>query len=224
VWETGRFNQEALESDEYFGNTGLLNGARSLFNVAMWDIKAKMMGLPIQKNFGVNRDKVPICGSGGWLSYSIDELITEVSDYKERGFRAVKIKVGSPDWKTDLFRLRQVRQAVGEDVNIMMDANQGMNTIDAVRLSLAAKDLNIYWFEEPVHHQDFDGYRKIKDCSGIALAMGEREFDTVALRELLLRNAIDIWQPDLLRLGSVEAWRESTALASSFHIPVMPHY
>jgi len=224
IWETDKFNWHALAADEYFGNTGLLNWARCLFNIALWDAKGKYLNLPIQKIFGVHQDKVPVYGSGGWLSYTIDELIAEVSDYKNRGFKAVKIKVGSPDWKTDLFRLKKVREAVGKEVNIMMDANQGMSVADAVQLSLAAKDLNIFWFEEPVHHQNFDGYQKLREKTGISLAMGEREFDTLALRELLSRKAIDIWQPDLLRIGSVEAWRESAALAASFHVPVMPHY
>lgn len=224
IWETDKFSTSAMAADEYFGNTGLLNWSRCLFNIAMWDAKGKYLDVPVQNLFGVSKDKVPIYGSGGWLSYSTDELIAEVSDYKQRGFKAVKIKVGSPDWKTDLGRLKEVRKNVGEDVDIMMDANQGMGVAEAVQLSLAAKDLNIHWFEEPVHHQNFTGYQKLKEKTGISLAMGEREFDTLALRELIGKNAIDIWQPDLLRLGSVEAWRESAALASSFHIPVMPHY
>lgn len=224
IWETNKFTINALQADEYFGNTGLLNWARCLINIAMWDAKGKSLKLPIQKIIGMSKDKVAIYGSGGWLSYSIDELITEVSDYKSRGFKAVKIKVGSPDWKTDLERLKKVREAVGNDVKIMMDANQGMEVSSACQLAVAAEDINIFWFEEPIHHQNFDGYRTIKNKSGISLAMGEREFDILPLKELLNRNAIDIWQPDLLRIGSVEAWRESAALAASHHIPVLPHY
>ena len=224
IWETGKFNKEALQVDEYFGNTGVLNWARCMVNIAMWDAKGKNLGLPIHKILGIYRDKVPVYGSGGWLSYTIDELISEVSNYMDRGFKAVKIKVGSDNWKTDLLRLTKVREAVGKDVDIMMDANQGMAIPDAVQLALAAKELNIFWFEEPIHHQNFEGYQKLKEKTGISLAMGEREFDTVALRELILKNALDIWQPDLLRLGSVEAWLKSAALAESFHIPVMPHY
>jgi L-alanine-DL-glutamate epimerase-like enolase superfamily enzyme len=224
IWETVKFNQNALGVDEYFGNTGLLNWARCLFNIAMWDAKGKYLGQPIHRIFGINKEKIPIYGSGGWLSYSIKELLSEVVDYKDRGFSGVKIKVGSSDLKIDLDRLLKVREAVGSEIKIMMDANQGMNPDDAIQLALAARDLNIFWFEEPIHHKNYDGYKKIKERSGISLAMGEREFDTVGFRELLLRNAIDIWQPDLLRLGSVEAWRESAALASCFHIPVLPHY
>jgi len=106
----------------------------------------------------------------------------------------------------------------------MMDANQGMDLPSAIKLANGAKDLNINWFEEPVHHQDFQAYQILKNQTGISLAMGEREFDTLPLRELVTRNALDIWQPDILRIGGVEAWRESAALAASFHLPVLPHY
>jgi L-alanine-DL-glutamate epimerase-like enolase superfamily enzyme len=84
--------------------------------------------------------------------------------------------------------------------------------------------LGITWFEEPIVHTDFEGYKLLRTQAGISLAMGEREYSTLPLRELLTRNAIDIWQPDILRLGGVEAWRDSAALAGAFNIPVLPHY
>ncbi len=99
----------------------------------------------------------------GWLSYTIDELIEEVTNYKERGFKAVKIKVGAANWKTDVERLQLVRQAVGNELNIMMDANQGMQLPEAIQLANKARELNIYWFEEPLHHQNFEGYKTLKN-------------------------------------------------------------
>ena len=117
-----------------------------------------------------------------------------------------------------------MREAVGPHVNVMMDANQGMDLPRAIALSRTVRPLRITWFEEPLPHTDFDGYRQLRQQAGMALAMGEREFDTVALRELMHRDALDLWQPDLLRLGSVEAWRASAALANAHHIPVLPHY
>src|SRR5690606_1848539 len=190
----------------------------------MWDAKGKYLNQPVSKLLGTYRDKCAIYGSGGWLSYTIDELTAEVSNYLSRGFKAVKIKVGSPDWRTDLERLKTVRNVVGNKVDIMMDANQGMKLPEAIRLARAAQELDIFWFEEPLHHQDFDGYQTLKQQTGISLAMGEREYDTLPLTQLLQRGALDIWQPDLLRIGSVEAWRESAAIADSYHIPALPHY
>lgn len=224
VYETGKVYSAFNRLNEYFGNEGINRWAQSAFNVAMWDAWCKMLGQPIWKVLGTHADKVPVYGSGGWLSYTPEELIDEVTGYKKRGFKAVKIKVGSPDWKEDLERLKMVRQAVGNDLQIMMDANQGMNVPSALQLSRAAQGLNIYWFEEPLGHTDFNGFQALKRQAGISLAFGEREYSTVPLRELLLRNAIDIWQPDLLRIGGVEAWRNSAALAGSFNVPVLPHY
>lgn len=211
-------------SNEYFGLEGINRWAEAAFNIAMWDAWCKHLGQPVWKVLGGSSRKISIYGSGGWLSYTTDELINEVAGYKARGFKAVKIKVGKPDWKEDLERLRLVREAVGNDIDIMMDANQGMDVPTALRLARAARELNIHWFEEPIDHTDFQGYQLLKNQAGISLAMGEREYSTVPLRELLLRNAIDIWQPDILRIGGVEAWKNSAALAGTFNIPVLPHY
>lgn len=220
----GEFLQRYRQEAEYFGIPGIQQWACGSINIAMWDAWAKTLGQPVWKLFGSYRDRVPLYGSGGWLSYSIEELLEEVSGYVGRGFRAVKIKVGSAEQARDLERLARVREVVGPDVNIMMDANQGLDLIAAMRLAEAARPLRITWFEEPIAHTDFAGYQQLRQHAGMSLAMGEREFDTVALRELIARNALDLWQPDILRLGSVEAWRESAALAAAHHIPVLPHY
>jgi L-alanine-DL-glutamate epimerase-like enolase superfamily enzyme len=224
VYETGKVNLQIAKLSEYFGNQGINKWVQSAVNIAMWDAWSKALEQPVAQLLGVYTDRCPIYGSGGWISYSIDELIAEVTDYINRGFKAVKIKVGSPNWKSDVERLREVRKAVGDEVDIMMDANQGMELPAAIQLANAVSSLNIYWFEEPLNRLNFDGYQTLKRQTGISLAMGEREYDCVALTELIKRKAIDIWQPDLLRLGGVEAWRSSAALAENFHLPVLPHY
>jgi L-alanine-DL-glutamate epimerase-like enolase superfamily enzyme len=220
----GEFVQQFNSEAEYFGNAGIHRWACGSINIAMWDAWAKTLGQPVWKLFGTYRDRIPLYGSGGWLTYSIPELMDEVSRYVKRGFRAVKIKVGSKDMEADIERLCKVREVVGTRVEIMMDANQGMDLSGALKLSAAVRPLQIAWFEEPLPHTDFAGYQQLRQQAGISLAMGEREFDTVALRELIGRNALDLWQPDLLRLGSVEAWRDSAALAAANNIPVLPHY
>lgn len=224
VNETGLVFDKLNHLHEYFGQNGLLRWVQGAINIAMWDAWGKALQQPLWKLWGTHKEKVSLYGSGGWISYSIDELIEEVTNYVDRGFKAVKIKVGSPNWKTDVERLKKVRAAVGDNVNIMIDANQGMKLPEAIQLAKAANDLNIYWFEEPLHHENFDGYQTLKNQTGISLAMGEREFNTQPLIELIKRKAIDIWQPDILRIGGVEAWRESASIAAGFHIPVLPHY
>lgn len=224
VYDTVSTFEHINHANEYFGHEGINRWAQAAYNMAMWDAWCKNLGQPIWKVLGGSRKPISIYGSGGWSSYSPEELIAEVTDYKERGFRAVKIKVGKPDWREDFERLKAVRAAVGNEIGIMMDANQGMNVPNALALARAARELNIQWFEEPIDHTDFEGYALLRNQAGISLAMGEREYSTLPLRELLSRNALDIWQPDILRLGGVEAWRDSAALAKSYNIPVLPHY
>jgi L-alanine-DL-glutamate epimerase-like enolase superfamily enzyme len=224
VFNTVKVFTALNHANEYFGNEGINRWAQSAYNIAMWDAWCKTLKQPIWKVLGASAKKIPAYGSGGWISYSVEELLDEVKGYAARGFSAVKIKVGKPDWREDLERLKIVREAVGKNINIMMDANQGMNVPDALALARAAREIGIQWFEEPIDHTDYEGYNILRNQAGISLAMGEREYSTVPLRELLKRNALDIWQPDILRLGGVEAWRNSAAIAGAHNIPVLPHY
>ena len=224
VDRTREFIRHHGKESEYFGNNGIHKWALGSINIAMWDAHAKSLGKPVWKMFDVHRDRVPLYGSGGWLSYSIDQLLNEVRRYVKRGFRAVKIKVGSPDLQQDIERLAKVREAVGPDIQVMMDANQGMNVTTASQLAEAVRSLNITWFEEPLPNTEFAGYAELRKNAGISIAMGEREYDFIALRELIARDGIDLWQPDILRLGGVEGWRGSAALAAAHKIPVLPHY
>ena len=224
AFDTVKVFEKLNHTNEYFGHEGINRWAQAAYNIAMWDAWCKILMQPVWKVLGNSARKIPAYGSGGWISYSIEELVDEVKGYAARGFKAVKIKVGKPDWREDLERLKIVREAVGNHIQIMMDANQGMNVPDALALARAARDIGIQWFEEPIDHTDYEGYSILRNQAGISLAMGEREYSTTPLRELLKRNALDIWQPDILRLGGVEAWRNSAALSGAFNVPVLPHY
>lgn len=224
AFETVRLKREWDVQAEYFGNTGIQNCAVAAVNVAMWDAWARSLQVPVWKLFGVGARKIPVYGSGGWISYSDEELLAEVLDYQKRGFSSVKIKVGSPSLERDLHRLRKCREALGPGVKIMMDANQGMTVPNALALAEEAKKIGIHWFEEPIDKDDHAGFEFLRNKCGIAIAAGEREYDCRGLKELIKRNAIDMWQPDLIRMGGVEEWRNSIALANAHHIPALPHY
>lgn len=224
VHATTQFNTACDEAFEYFGANGLLRWARGVVNLAMWDAWGRHLGKPVWQLLGTHADRVPAYGSGGWLSYTNEELIAEATGYVKRGFTAVKLKVGAREPGRDLERIAKVREAVGPHVQVMIDANQGLDYPAALELARQAQPYGIHWFEEPLKHTDFDGYAALRRNAGMALAMGEREYDLVPLRELARRNALDLWQPDILRLGGVEGWLESAALARSFHLPVLAHY
>lgn len=224
VHQTVQLQGDYERESEYFGVDGLQRWALATLNVAMWDAWGRHLERPIWQLLGNHTRPIPVYGSGGWLSYTDDELLEEVAGYRARGFRAVKIKVGSREPGRDIERLRRVRDAVGPELGIMMDANQGMDVPSALELSLAAEPLGIRWFEEPIARDDYDGYETLRRRTQIAVAMGEREYGTTGLRELISRGAIDLWQPDIIRIGGVEAWRASAALAGAHRIPVLPHY
>lgn len=224
VCQTQEIQKDYEMESEYFGILGLQRWALATLNVALWDVWGKTLKQPIWKLFGYHIDRIPVYGSGGWLSYTDQELMEEVVKYKSRGFQAVKIKVGSSILEHDIERLHKVRGAVGPELKIMMDANQGMDVPSAVKLVNAVDNLGIHWFEEPIKNTDFEGYATIHGKTKVSLAMGEREYNTVALRELIGRRALDLWQPDIIRLGGVEEWRNSAALANAYNIPVLPHY
>ena len=225
VNDTVRLKLDWDKEAEYFGNNGVQNCAIAALNIAMWDAWGKTVGLPIWKMFGTNAKKIPVYGSGGWISYSDEELLEEVLDYQKRGFTAVKVKVGHPDGiERDIQRLRLCRERLGTATKIMMDANQGMDVPTALALAARAKEIGLHWFEEPISKDNYAGYQIIRNQCGIAIACGEREYDCQALKELIKRNAIDMWQPDLVRMGGVEPWRNSIALANSHGIPALPHY
>ena len=224
AYECPQFMHDYEQECEYFGVVGLQRWALAAVNVAMWDAWARTLDQPVHRLLGCHGRRIPVYGSGGWLNYSDAELLEEVSGYKSRGFGAVKIKVGSEDMERDVRRLHLVREHVGASVGIMVDANQGMDVSSAIQLMKATQDIGIAWFEEPVSNTNFDGYASIHASTSVSLAMGEREYNDVALRELIGRRAIDLWQPDIIRIGGVEAWRSSASLAAAYHVPVLPHY
>ena len=224
VTATRTFDRACDQAFEYFGDTGLQRWARGLVNLAMWDAQGRRLGRPVWQLLGGKAQRVPTYGSGGWLSYSLDELVAEATGYVRRGFTAVKLKVGSPDLERDVERIAKVREAVGPQVRVMIDANQGLDYPAALALARRAEPHGIHWFEEPLPHTDFDGYAALRQHAHMKLALGEREYDLVALRELAGRKALDLWQPDILRLGGVEGWLDSAALAAEHQLPVLPHF
>jgi len=224
VTATREFDRACDQAFEYFGDTGLQRWARGLVNIAMWDARGRQAGKPVWQLLGGKARRVPAYGSGGWLSYSLDELLAEATGYVRRGFTAVKLKVGSPELERDVERIAKVRETVGPQVRVMIDANQGLDYPAALALAKRAEPHGIHWFEEPLPHTDFAGYAALKQNTRMLLAMGEREYDLVALRELATRKSLDLWQPDILRLGGVEGWLDSAALAREHRLPVLPHF
>jgi len=218
IWEACR------NRVEYIGQTGVAAWGIAAIDIALWDILGKQLGCPVYKLLGAYSDSVPIYGSGGWLSYSTDQLLAEVTSYVRRGFKGVKIKVGSKDPKRDIERVREVRKAVGDDVLFMVDANQAWRLHEALEFCRKIRDFNIFWLEEPISKDDLDGYAKLSTSIDIPIAAGEREYSLGPFRELLERRAISIVQPDVLRIGGISQSIKLAHLASAFNVRVASHF
>jgi D-arabinonate dehydratase/D-galactarolactone cycloisomerase len=209
-----------------YGRKGIAFCAISALDVALWDLKAKAVGLPLYQLLGPYRDAVPVYGSGGWTNFTEDELIREQVGYVERGMRSVKMKVGKDFGKSereDVRRLAAVRKAIGDDVELLIDANNGYYAKQAIAMSREFEQYRVGWFEEPVLADDIDGLAAVARATSIPVATGEHEYTKFGFKDLISRGGADIVQPDLGRVGGVTEWLKVAHLAHAFNLPVAPH-
>ena len=209
------------------GMKGVTISAISAVDIALWDIKGKGLGLPVFKLLGgAYRDRAKVYATGLYEPQNapsiIDALTEEASGYKEAGFCGVKLKVGY-GIDTDLHYVKAIREAIGDDLYLMVDANHAYNAPEAIRLARKMERYDVYWFEEPVPPEDLDGYLEIKRNSSILLAGGECEYTRYGFRELINRRVVDILQPDLCAAGGFTEMTKIVAMASAANLPVMPH-
>jgi len=208
------------------GRKGLAFAAISAVDIALWDLKAKYFNVPLYELLGAYTDTVPIYGSGGWTHFSVDELVAEQVGYVERGMKSVKMKVGKDFGKSekeDIARLAAVREAVGPEVEILIDANNGYYAKQAILMAREFEPYRVGWFEEPVLADDIEGLAAIAGAIDIPVATGEHEYSKYGFRELIARGGADIAQPDIGRVGGVTEWMKVAHLAHAFNLPVAPH-
>ncbi len=209
-----------------YGRKGVAFCAISAVDIALWDLKAKALGLPLYKLLGPYTNSVPIYGSGGWTNLSEKELVEEQLSYVERGIPRIKMKVGKDFGNAeeeDIRRLAVVRKAVGDDVEIYIDANNGYYAKQAIRMAQQFEEYDVKWFEEPVLADDIDGLAMVSKSINIPVATGEHEYTKFGFKELISRGGADIVQPDVGRIGGVTEWMKVAHLAHSYNLPVAPH-
>jgi L-alanine-DL-glutamate epimerase-like enolase superfamily enzyme len=215
--------QEMLRETEYHGSFGLAMFGIALIDTALWDCLGKVSETPCWKLWGAVNTRIPAYAMVGWLNYSDREVQQVCARAVDQGFRAVKIKVGYPTLAEDLRRIRVVREAVGPDVRIMVDANQSLRTADAVVRGRAYQDLEVFWWEEPIPAQDIDGYAELADQLDIPVATGENLYTPEDFARFLKRDAVDIVQADLRRGGGPSALLEIGTMAHAFGRPYASH-
>jgi D-arabinonate dehydratase len=208
------------------GRKGIAFCGISAVDIALWDLRAKYFKVPLYQLLGPYTDTVPIYGSGGWTDFTEAELVKEQLGYVEKGIPRVKMKVGKDfgqSEREDIKRLAAVRKAVGDDVEIYIDANNGYYAKQAIYMAKEFAQFNIGWFEEPVLADDIEGLAQIAAAIDIPVATGEHEYTKYGFKDLIARGGADIVQPDVGRVGGVTEWMKVAHLAHAFNLPVAPH-
>jgi L-alanine-DL-glutamate epimerase-like enolase superfamily enzyme len=208
------------------GRKGLAFGALSAVDIALWDIKGKALGMPLYKLFGGGRTAVPVYASGGWTSYSDEKLVEEVQGMLDRGFSTVKVKVGvegGTNPNRDLARVRKLREAIGPDVRLLLDANNCWDAATAARFANRVAEYDPFLLEEPVFADDIPGLARFKRSTDIPLGTGEHEYTRFGVRDLLLADAVDVVQADGARVGGFTEMLKIAALTQAWNVPFAPH-
>ncbi|MGH9456042.1 MAG: enolase C-terminal domain-like protein, partial [Thermoanaerobaculia bacterium] len=206
------------------GRPGVASTAISAVDIALWDLKAKLLRLPLVKLLGAVRDRVDVYGSGGFTSYDDGRLRDQFRQWASEGVRMMKMKVGREVGR-DVRRAEVARRAIGDGVELFVDANGAYSRKQALALAEQFAKLGVTWFEEPVSSNDLDGLRLLRDRApaGMDIAAGEYAWDLASFRTLLLAGAVDVMQPDATRCGGVTGFLEAAALCHAFEIPLSAH-
>ncbi|HKW17314.1 MAG TPA: enolase C-terminal domain-like protein [Terriglobales bacterium] len=206
------------------GRPGICSMAISAVDCALWDLKARLLELPLVTLFGQIHSGAPIYGSGGFITYSDDQLTRQLSGWVQQGIPRVKMKIGR-DAAKDIARVRIAREAIGHDADLYVDANGAYSRQQALRQAEAFTEFDVSWFEEPVSSDDLDGLRSIRDRApaGMEIAAGEYGYEIFYFRRMLAAGAVDVLQADITRCGGITAIQQVAALCESHNLPLSCH-
>lgn len=194
-------------------------------DTALWDLRCRRAGLPLHVMAGGAQRSIPVYDTeGGWLHIGEAELIDNALEAQSRGLRGVKIKVGKPHVGEDVQRLEAVRRAIGDSMELMVDANQGFTVPEAIRRARHWEALDLAWFEEPLPAEDLNGHVLLRESTTLPIAVGESIYSLSHFREYLQRGACTIVQTDVARIGGITPWLKCAHLAEAYNTPICPHY
>lgn len=209
-----------------YARRGVLVAAISAIDIALWDLRGKLLSQPVSTLLGGRRrERVKVYATGMYFTQTADltgKLVDEARLYVSQGFRALKMKVGL-GLETDVKHARAVRQAIGADVELMVDANHAYSLSEALRFARQIEELDISFFEEPVSPEDYEGYRELRQRVAMPIAGGECEYLLAGFRHLLSNRCVDIAQPDICGAGGLTETKRIAALAYAFQTNVIPH-
>lgn len=216
--------ERGVPQPEVSRRRGMVMEAIAGVDIAIWDVKAQALGVPIYQALGATRTSVRGYASGGWAPG--DEAEAELGGYAAKGFTAVKMRVVGRDGFSlakCLRRVQAARRGIGPDVELMVDAHGSLEVANAIKLAKELEPYNIAWFEEPVSPDDHLGQARVRRATTIPIASGEREFTRFDFQDLLAQQALDIAQPDVARAGGLTEIRRIAALTSTYGVRLAPH-
>lgn len=218
-----RLWERMFRADRGIRRVGIAGYAVSALDIGLWDLVGKAAGLPLYKLWGAVTDRIPAYGSGGWPSYSLEDLVAEARSYVAMGCRYYKMKIHHPDPRVNRARVEAVRQALGDEVRLMVDANQRLDVPGAVRQAAFLEDLDLLWFEEPVLADDVAACAEVARAIRIPVATGENNQMRYEFRELLERRAARYLMPDVCRANGFSETLRIGHLAAAYQVAVSPH-
>jgi L-alanine-DL-glutamate epimerase-like enolase superfamily enzyme len=223
--DIGKIYTKLLWAGASVGRSGVGTQALAAIDIALYDLKAKRAGLPLAKLLGSYRDSVQTYNtSGGFLNASLDEVKARATQSIDEGIGGIKIKVGLPDSKEDLRRVAGIREHIGWDVPLMVDANQQWDRATAMRLGRQLEEFNLVWIEEPLDAYDFEGHAHLANILDTPIATGEMLASVAEHKGLINANGCDIIQPDAPRVGGITQFLRLAALADERGLGLAPHF
>lgn len=211
-------------SNHFVGRVGIARVGLAAVEFALWDLACRAANQPLWRHLGACRDKVKAYSTdGGWLSWSEDELVRDALALCERGFDAVKIKLGRSDPREDLRRVAAVRKAVGDCVDIMTDVNCAWTLAQSIQYGSRLADFDVKWLEEPMKPEDVRAHADLARAIRTPIAVGETIFTREAFRDYIAAGALHYVQADATKLLGIDEWLEVAALAGCYNLPVVPH-
>lgn len=210
---------------QWVGRAGITQMALAAIDIAIWDIKAKASAMPLWELLGGSESKKleAYNTDGGWLNWTLEELVRDARSMVDQGFRGIKIKIGSPDPNDDLRRIAAVREAIGPDVKLMVDGNGRWDLPTAKNHARRFKDFDVVWFEEPMWFDDVRSHAALALAIETPIALGEQLYSLDAFSNFIEAGAVHYVQPDATRLGGITPWWQVADLALAHRLPVVAH-